>query len=277
MDAMSRVARPGSKARARGVLSVPEFTGIAREGMARSGGSLNKVQALRPRNGPHPGIHLFFVLEQIAQGRFTEHLVHRNLDGAPQGAHGAIHTARADGRLAGVAVAETAFENAPAERVHHVADDDGFRRTGQRVPALFAARRFDESALAEHPQDLGRVGGRNSLRLAHFGNRQGAAPARVTDADQAAQAVLFIGAQLHRRSLAMGMMSSIPIASLAASLMRAFVQGGSKVSSNFTPVTPGTARAARSTSAGRLPATGQLGAVSVMRMATCPASSTSTP
>ncbi len=35
-------------------------------------------------------------------------------------------------------------------------------------------------------------------------------------------------------------------------------------------MTPGTARTARSTSAGKLPATGQLGAVRVMRMATWP-------
>src|SRR5450759_4893488 len=235
------------------------------------------MQTLRPRNGPHPGIHLFFVLQQIAQGRFTEHPIHGHLYGAPAGAHGAIHTPRADGRLAGVAVAEAAFEDAPAERVHDVADDDGFRRTGQGVPAVLAARRFDKSALAEHAQDLGRVGGGNSLGLTHFGNRQAATLARVTDADQAAQAVFFIGAQLHRRSLAMGMMSSMPIASLAASDMRALVQGGSKTSSSLTPVTPGTARAARSTSAGRLPATGQLGAVRVMRMATCPAASTSMP
>ena len=45
----------------------------------------------------------------------------------------------------------------------------------------------------------------------------------------------------------------MPIVNLAASDMRALVQGGSKVSSSLTPVTPGTARAARSTSAGRLP------------------------
>ena len=63
------------------------------------------------------------------------------------------------GRLTGVAVAEAAFEDAAAEHVHHVADDDGFGRARQRVAAVFAARRFDETGLAQDAQDLGRVGG----------------------------------------------------------------------------------------------------------------------
>ena len=66
------------------------------------------------------------------------------------------------------------------------------------------------------------------------------------------------------------MMSSIPSANLAASDMRALVHGGSNTNSSFTSVTPGTARTARSTSPGSVPATGQLGAVNVMRIATLP-------
>ena len=50
-------------------------------------------------------------------------------DGAPQ-ERGAIYTAGADGRLTGVTIA-AAFEDAAAEGVHHVADDDGFGGTGK--------------------------------------------------------------------------------------------------------------------------------------------------
>src|SRR5208283_1056418 len=99
--------------------------------------------------------------------------------------------------------------------------------------------------------------------------------AGIGDADQTADAVFFVGGELHRLcSLAIGIMSSMPSASLAASDMRALVHGGSKTSSSLTPVTPGTARTARSTSPGSVPATGQLGAVSVMRIATLPSAST---
>jgi hypothetical protein len=61
----------------------------------------------------------------------------------------------------------------------------------------------------------------------------------------------------------MGMMSSMPSASLAASDMRLRPR---RIERQFQLhiVTPGTARALRSTSAGSVPATGQLGAVSVM-------------
>jgi hypothetical protein len=71
------------------------------------------LSSLRFWDGAHPGVHLFFVLQQIAQGRLAQHLVDGHLHGAPQRAHGAIHRARADGRLAGVAVAEIAFEERP--------------------------------------------------------------------------------------------------------------------------------------------------------------------
>src|ERR1039458_698408 len=114
----------------------------------RSRRSLNHVQAPGAGDGPHPGIHLFFVLQQIAQSGFTEHLVHGHLDGAPEGAHGAIHAPGADSRLAGVAVAEAALEDAAAKAVHDVADDDGFGRAGEGVAAVLAARGFDEAALA---------------------------------------------------------------------------------------------------------------------------------
>jgi hypothetical protein len=200
----------------------------------------------------------------------AEDLVDGNLHGAPEGTHGAIDRTGADGGLAGMVVAEFALEETAAQGADDVGDDNRLGRARQRVAALFAALGLHETALAEHAQDLGGIGRGDAFGLAHFGNREASALARVADADQAAQAVFFVGAQLHRGSLAMGMRSSMPSISLAASDIRSFDQGGSKVRSILTPVTPGTARMARSTSAGKLPATGQLGAVRVMRMADLP-------
>ncbi len=72
-------------------------------------------------------------------------------------------------------------------------------------------------------------------------------------------------------------MSSSPNASMAASDMRSLDHGGSKVNSSLTSVTPGTARIACSTEAGSDPATGQFGAVKVIRTDTLPVPSTSSP
>src|SRR3989440_166177 len=66
-------------------------------------GLLQKLQALGPGDGLYPGVHFLFVPEQIAQRGFAEHLIDRDLHGAPERAHGAIHGTRADGRPAGMA------------------------------------------------------------------------------------------------------------------------------------------------------------------------------
>src|SRR5262249_50454336 len=70
---------------------------------------------------------------------------------------------------------------------------------------------------------------------------------------------------------------SRPSWSRAASDIRLWSHGGSNVTSTRTSVTPGTARALRSTSSGNDCAAGQPAAVSVMRTATAPAGLTSTP
>src|ERR1017187_4379370 len=149
-----------------------------------------------------------------------------------------------------MAVAEVAFKQPPAERVHHVADHDLRGWPRQRVAAFLAARRLPEPALAQHPQDLGGIRRRHTLRLADFRNRQGlAGVAGVSQPHQAAHAVLLVGAELHLRSLAIGKMSSSPSASMAASDIRSLDHGGSKPNSSLTSVTPGTARIACSTEA----------------------------
>ena len=63
-----------------------------------------------------------------------------------------------------VAVAEIALEEAAAEGVDHVADGDRLGGAGEGVAAFLAARGFDESALAQHAQELGGVGRRRRLR-----------------------------------------------------------------------------------------------------------------
>src|SRR4051794_8040671 len=174
-----------------------------------------------------------------------------------------------------MAVAKIAFEEAAAEGFHDIADDDGFGRTGERVTALLTAGRLDEATLAKDAQDLRGISRRDTFGLADFGNGQTlCGKPGVTETNQTAQTVLFVCGQFHRFSLAIGMISSSPSASLAASDIRSLDHGGSNVSSSLTSVTPGTARTARSASPGRVPATGQFGAVRVIRRSTLPFSST---
>src|SRR3990172_7811771 len=68
---------------------------------------------------------------------------------------------------------------------------------------------------------------------------------------------------------------NIPSCSLAASVMRSLVHGGSQTSSTAAALTPGTALTASSTVAGKVWATGQPGAVSVICTRTSPCGSIS--
>src|ERR1700691_4861892 len=151
--------------------------------------------------------------------------------------------------------------------------------TRRRIAAVLAARAGDESAAAQNAQQLGGVGRRERFRLADLRNRQALVRSRQADAQQAAQSVFFVRAQFHGRtrdSLSIGMISSRPNNMRASGDMRLLSHGGSNVSSSFTSFTTGTARALRSTSAGRLPATGQFGAVRVILIYASPAALTFT-
>ena len=46
-------------------------------------GLLNKLEAVGAGDRADPGVHVFFVLHQVAEGGFAEHLVYGDLDGAP--------------------------------------------------------------------------------------------------------------------------------------------------------------------------------------------------
>src|SRR5262245_26893336 len=70
---------------------------------------------------------------------------------------------------------------------------------------------------------------------------------------------------------------NIPSCSFAASDMKSEHQVGSHTNSTLAEVTPGTARTFASTSPGSEPATGQLGDVRVILIATSPAGVQSTP
>src|ERR1035438_9360634 len=131
-----------------------------------------------------------------------------------------------------MAVAEIGFEQAAAQHADDVADGDLSGGARQRVAALFAARGLHEAAFAQHAQELGGIGGGNAFGGADFRDGETlSGEARIGQAHQAAHAVFFVGAELHLLcSLAMGMMSSRPSASRAASDMRSLVHGGSNVS-----------------------------------------------
>src|SRR5437899_428168 len=177
--------------------------------------------------------------------------------------------------LAGVLVAEAALEQTPAQLIDHAADPDLPGRARQRVAADLAASALDEAAAPQHTQQFRGVGFRHPFRLADLGDGQASARALVGQPEQTAQTVFFVRIQLHFLPMRVtGITSSIPSASFAASDILSFVHGGSNTRSSFTPVIPGTAATFACTSAGSVPATGQLGAVSVMRMCACPVSST---
>src|SRR5678816_3910890 len=109
-----------------------------------------------------------------------------------------------------MAVAEAAFEQPAAEKIDDVSDDDLLRRPGQSIAAFLAARRLNKPAFAEDAEDLRGICRRDAFRLADLRNRQRLAlEPGIRQTHQAADAVFFVGGQLHLRSLAIGMMSSM--------------------------------------------------------------------
>src|SRR5579871_927844 len=101
-----------------------------RQGSWRPPWLLQQTEAAGAGDGADPGVHFFFVLQEVAEGGFAEDVVNRDLDGAPERADGTIDRTGTDGSLAGVGVTEIAFEEAAAEGIDDVADDDGFGGTG---------------------------------------------------------------------------------------------------------------------------------------------------
>src|SRR5581483_4413061 len=102
----------------------------------------------------------------------------------------------------GVVVAECLFKEASAEGVDDVADDDFFGAAGQGVAAFLAAGGFDESAFPEDAQNLGGVGGGNAFGVADLRDGESVG---IAESHQTAEAVLFVGGELHRLSLVTGM------------------------------------------------------------------------
>src|SRR5436853_5572985 len=94
--------------------------------------ALHEAEAVGAGDGAHPGVHLLLFLEEVSERGFAKDLIDGGLDRAPEGADRAIDASGADGGLAGVAVAEVAFEDAAAEEVHDVANHNVFGRTGER-------------------------------------------------------------------------------------------------------------------------------------------------
>src|SRR5690606_2950913 len=149
------------------------------------------------------------------------------------------------------------------------------------------ARALDEAPLPQQAHQLGYIGDRQSLGRADLRDRCGGV--RIAGhPEQAPQAVFFLRAQFHgvplkppaappRRPPRSPLGSKpipgahiIPSCSFAPSLIRLGSHGGSQTSSSRASVTPSTARVLASTSTGSSPATGQLGAVSVIRTSTRP-------
>src|SRR5262249_41002300 len=116
----------------------------------------------------------------------------------------------------------------------------------------------------QRAQQLRAVGLGNSFGFADLRDRHQASP---RDLHQATDPVFFVRAQFHRSlfTLTVSKPRSNPSSSFAASDIMDRSHGGSNTSSTLASVMPGTSRSLCSTCPGRIPATGQFGAVSVIR------------
>jgi hypothetical protein len=144
-----------------------------------------------------PGNHLLLITKQVLKGSPSKDVVNCCLRCAPEHPKGTINRADTVLHLAGMLLTEITLEQTTAEYSHHVAEDDLAGRARQRI-AAGTARRRDESAYAQYPQELADVGLRDAFGIADLRDGQSAAWSFLPEADQAAQAVFFVGREFHR-------------------------------------------------------------------------------
>src|ERR1044072_1512865 len=90
------------------------------------------------------------------------------------------------------------FDLARFEHLDNLAQANLRRGARERVAALRAAGRGDQSGLVQKPEHLARVGLRDALTLGNLPERQRLALAQTRELQEAAQTVLFLCRDLHK-------------------------------------------------------------------------------
>jgi hypothetical protein len=171
-------------------------------GMVGAAGLLEEGQdvagALRDEGGD-----VVFSHEQIGKRGAAEDGLENELDGVPEGAERAIRVVAADILTTGVSAAELGAEEAAAEDFHDLSDLDLVGRARKRIPSGLATHALDEFAHAHEAHEFGDVGNGKSFGGADLGDCEGGVIAPFRKVEKAAEAVFFLGTQLHGIILAL--------------------------------------------------------------------------
>src|SRR2546428_385132 len=132
-----------------------DFIKFLRDAWFRQDSNVQKAKLLG--TGPHLFPRRGLGGNQIAQHGAQEESVDHPLDLAPKGADGAVGRVDAKPSVAGVALAQTRLEHAPAQGRQDLRSANLLRRPGQVISTVTTSLTLDQLCLGQDPKDLPRV------------------------------------------------------------------------------------------------------------------------
>jgi hypothetical protein len=141
--------------------------------------------------------HLLFVEKQVLKSSPFQDTLNGCLHRAPEHPCGTIGQADAGLHLARMHCTEISLVQSAAEQSHYLAQDDLAGGARESI-AAGSTRRNDESTQAQHSQKFADVSVRDTFGVADLRDSESSARSLLSEADQAAQTVFFMGREFHQ-------------------------------------------------------------------------------